>query len=323
MPFNFFMSKNRVLPLIFVLSLLLNFSFLYVLIQNRGSLNILKSTAALQAKYPFLSRRAMSDSPNDLILNFLNLRNQLTKQTEPYGNNFSAYFEYLPTGTSIGINSTQEFYAASLFKVPVIMAYYHKLERVKDTNDDVLIIEKQDLDKDFGTLWKKGAGTKIKASEAIFLALSQSDNTAAKVIARQVDNQDFQAVYQALDINLQTGTGGAITTTRDYSKSLKALYFASVINRDHSNQILMDLSKSPFNDELVAGLPSGTLVSHKIGDYRDAKNNKAYYDCGIVYVPRRPYLLCISSVTDEQTARQRMKEISQAIYDYIYILNTP
>ena len=317
MSLNLFMSRNKFLLLIFVLSLLLNFSFLYVLIQNRVSLNFLSSTASLQAKYPFLSRRAMNDNPNDLILNFLNLRNELTKQTAPYQNNFSAYFEYLPTGTSVGINSTQEFYAASLFKVPVIMAYYHKQERVGNINDEVLIIEKQDLDKNFGNLWKKGARTKIKASEAIFLALSRSDNTAAKVIARQVDEEDFQAVYQALDINFQTGSGGAITTTRDYSKSLKALYFASVINRDHSNQILMDLSKSSFNDKLVAGLPSGTLVAHKIGDYRDAKNNQAFYDCGLVYLPKRPYLLCMSSVGDQNTAKSRMKNFSKSVFDYV------
>lgn len=315
------MNKNKIFLLVFALSLLLNFSFLYVLIQNRGSLNILKSTAVLQARYPFLSRRAMTDNPNDLILNFLSLRAALTKQTDPYQNNFSAYFEYLSTGTSIGINSTQEFYAASLFKLPVIMAYYHKQERIGDTTDKVLTIEKKDLDKDFGNLWKKGAGTKIKASEAISLALSQSDNTAAKVIARQVDDQDFQAVYQALDITFQTGSGGAITTTRDYSKSLKALYFASVINRDHSNQILMDLSRSSFNDKLVAGLPSGTLVSHKIGDYRDAKNNKAYYDCGLVYLPKRPYLLCMASIGDQNTARSRMKDFSKAVFDYVNNVN--
>ncbi len=63
--------------------------------------------------------------------------------------------------------------------------------------------------------------------------------------------------------------------------------------------------------------PSNVLVAHKIGDYNDDKGNEAFMDCGIVYVPRRPYALCMLSIGDEQTARERMQAVSGTIYDYI------
>lgn len=310
------MSKSKVLQVLLVLSLVLNLAFAFVLVQNKTDLLSLRSTSALQSKYPFLSHRALSTNTNDILLNFLGLRQNLQKQVAPYNDNFGFYFEYLPSGTSIGVNSTNDFYSASLFKVPVVMAYYHYLERTGKSGE-TLMIQKEDIDKNFGDLWKKGAGAKISSDDAIRLALSESDNTAAKVIARKVEDQDFQAVYPALDLNLQTGSGGAILSARDYSTVIKALYFSSVIKREDSNKVLQYLSQSKFDDKLVAGLPKGTLVAHKIGDYRDGKDNKSYMDCGIVYLPQRPYMLCMMSVGDEKTAQSRMSKLSKTIYNYV------
>jgi beta-lactamase class A len=80
---------------------------------------------SLQKKYPLLSKRILQEYPIDVIINFLDLRRELRSQVEPYGSTFGFYFEYLPTGTTIGVNEKLDFYAASLFKVPVVMAYYH------------------------------------------------------------------------------------------------------------------------------------------------------------------------------------------------------
>ena len=50
------------------------------------------------------------------------------------------------------------------------------------------------------------------------------------------------------------------------------------------------------NSRLVAGLPSDVKISHKFGE-REAKENgvtiQQLHDCGIVYYPKYPYLICI------------------------------
>lgn len=68
-----------------------------------------------EKEYPLLSKRILQEFPQDVLVNFLGLRTDLKNQVEPYGEDFGFYFEYLPTGTSIGINSEDDFYAASLF----------------------------------------------------------------------------------------------------------------------------------------------------------------------------------------------------------------
>lgn len=271
----------------------------------------------LQQKYPLLSKRVLMEFPQDILINFLDLRKQLKTQVAPYGDDFGVYFEYLPTGTTIGLNEKKEFYAASLFKLPVVMAYYHARERLKKEDDPILTIQESQMDSQFGDFWKKGAGTKIKASDAVRLALTESDNTAARLLVSAIDKQDFEAVYQGLDVDLQSDKQGALISAKNYASILKALYFSSVLTKDDSQNILDLLTKTKFPDKLAAGVPTHVSVAHKIGDFVDEKGQEGFRDCGIVYVPRRPYILCMFSVGDEQKARDRMQTVSRFVYEYV------
>lgn len=278
---------------------------------------------AQKEKYPLLATRVLLENPVDVLVSFLPLRNNLRNETAPWGDGFGMYFEYLPTGTSININGLSEFHAASLFKTPVVMAYFRTRERLNKTDDPTVSLRPEDLDSQFGDLWKKGAGYKIKLSEAVRLALEESDNTAARILVPFIGSVDFEAVYQGLDINLNVDKSGAILTAKSYSSIFKALYFSSVLNKDDSQLVLNYMTKSKFPDKLQAGVPLNVTVSHKIGDFVDKDGNEAFTDCGIVYVPRRPYLLCMVSRTDEQTARGRMQDISKMIYDFVSSTNPP
>jgi beta-lactamase class A len=184
-------------------------------------------------------------------------------------------------------------------------------------SDPIFTIKKEHIDSEFGELWRKGEGYQIKASDAIRLALIESDNTAAKVIATEITDVDFRAVYNALDIDLNADQQGALVSAKNYSSILKALYFSSVISKDSSESILDMLTKTKFPDKLAAGVPQNIMVAHKIGNFKDKDGNEGFRDCGIVYAHRRPYVLCMFSVGDEALARERMQLVSKMIYDYV------
>ena len=273
--------------------------------------------AALQQNtYSLLSRRVLVENSSDIIINFLSLRSRLNEMTQPYGNNFALYFEYLPTGVSIGVNSGQEFYSASLFKLPVVMAYFRHKENNNINYDIKEKLTTNMLDSRYGNLWIRGAGYQIGLDEAAKLALTDSDNTAVNALGPYITSSDFNDVYNAIDIDLNLTSNGVISTAKSYSSILKSLFFSALLSKDDSQKILSYLTESKFNDKLVAGLPSGVTVAHKIGVYQNG-GDKAYSDCGIVYIPNRPYMLCMISKSDEQTARDRMKLISQTVYDYV------
>lgn len=270
-----------------------------------------------EKKYPYLSKRILREFPQDVLINFLELRQQLQIETDPYGDTFGLYFEYLPTGTSIAINANTEFYGASLIKVPLVMGYYHMRERTKLQGDPLLEIQKEQINKEFGDLWKKGAGYKIRASEAVKLALIESDNTAVNLLIPFITTEDFDKVYESLDIDFRTDPNGAVISAKNYASILKALYFSSVLSKESSQEILDMLTKTKFPDKLQAGVPQNITVAHKIGDFVGKNGEVGYRDCGIVYIPKRPYLLCMFSKTDEQTARERMQAVSVQVYRYV------
>ena len=61
-----------------------------------------------------------------------------------------------------------------------------------------------------------------------------------------------------------------------------------------SEKALQILASADFHKGIVAGVPAGTIVAHKFGERAFADNNiKQLHDCGIVYSPSGPYLVCI------------------------------
>lgn len=274
-----------------------------------------------EREYPFLSKRIFLENQNDMLINFTPLRQALReyvkKQKEPLG----VYFEYLPSGVSIGVNDTVEVNLASLLKVPVVMAVYKQIESGKIKKSNVIEIKEEHLDQRFGEGWKMGEGTKLTVEHAITLALTESDNTASNVLLSSLPDGAIDDVFDSLDIPKDTKGSFHFISPKSYSSILRSLYLSSYLSNVFSNEIITLLTKTKFTNQIPAGVPSTIPVAHKIGvfDLKDAP--KTYSDCGIVYVPNRPYVLCIMTSASEEEATAYMQHISKMVYGYIYAVN--
>jgi beta-lactamase class A len=266
-------------------------------------------------KYSLLAPRILSEKPTDTLINFLPLRTQLREYVAPFDGTFALYFEYLPTGTSIGVNEKTTLTAASLIKVPTVMAYYRQMEKQGFSIDGQSVrLQESFFDKGSGSLWTRGAGAVVTLEEAVRLALVESDNTATFVIASVLDQASFDEVYEGLDIEFVKKDANIDISPKSYTSILKALYFAAVLSKEHSQEILAMLTQTPFDDKLVAGIPKSVVVAHKIGIVSD---QNVFHDCGIVYVPSRPYALCMFSQVPDSATRERMREVSRMVYEYV------
>lgn len=274
------------------------------------------------SQYPFLSKRIFAENQNDVIINFIPLRQALKEYIGKQENKVGVYFEYLPSGTSIGINDKEEVKLASLSKVPIAMSIYRKVERGEISLSDMLVIEKKHLDQDFGTLWQRGEGTIISVEELIRLALTESDNTAYQVLYNQLTYKEISEVYEGLDVPIdQEKVGGfsPIVSPKNYSSIFRSLYLSSFLTEKNSNTILKMLTQTPFNDKLAAGVPATIPVAHKIGVFEtlDDASQDVFIDCGIVYVPNRPYIVCAFVLDTDEMAKKHLSYISEMIYGYI------
>lgn len=275
-------------------------------------------TGDTQANYPLLSSRIFADNPNDILVRFFPLRKQLEAKFNslPEGTQYSFYFEYLPSGTAIRIGDDNELVAASLIKVPLVMNLYRAAELEKINLDQAVTIQENELDNGYGDLWQKGAGATFTLRRLAQYALEQSDNTATHAIydhMKGVLSEEDQSLAQ-LDVDQNLENGQAVINAKSYSFVMKSLYFSAYLTRDHSQEILRYLTKSTEHNRLTKELPSDVKVAHKNGVYNQAW---AESDCGIVYLPKRPYVICVMVGLPETQANSFIADVSKTIYDYI------
>ncbi len=252
-----------------------------------------------------------------MLINFVDLRTSLQTYVDNLKDSVGVYFEYLPSGNSIGVNSGNEYILVSLLKLPVVMAVYKKVEQGKVNLNEELTIEKGDLDSQFGTLYQKGAGTKITVKQAILLTLTNSDNTAKNALGHLISNNNILDVFNSLDIPQDTDKNNPVVSPKNYSSILRSLYLSSYLTRPYSNLMLDDMTKSHFNDKIAQPIPNDIPVAHKIGVHEVVNDVPIYSDCGIVYLPHRPYILCIMTKAPDDKAKEYMQTISKLVYDYV------
>lgn len=301
----FFM--NRLLAVLLTVSFFLNVFLIFKRAEPSDT----------QQGFTYLSKRILTENQNDILISFIPLRAAMKEYVGKQSDEIGVYFEYLPSGTSIGVNNDIEVRLASLIKIPVVMAIYKQIERGNLKKDQTLTIREEDIDKLFGNLWKKGSGAKISVEEAVRISLVESDNTATKTLASALPERALDDIFDNLDIPKDTQGTLFVISPKNYSSILRSLYLSSYLTKDHSNEILEILTQTNFKDKLPAGVPQDIKVAHKTGVF---ESEQAYSDCGIFYPANRPYLLCIMAKSNESKAREYMQHISKMVYEHIVVL---
>lgn len=275
-----------------------------------------------QEKYSLLADRVLLGSDKDRTVNFRDLRQKLTEYTtvNMHSAPYSLYFEYLPTGTSIGLNESNNLVGASLLKVPFAIQYFRAIEEDKLHPDDIVTIQQSHLDATYGDLYQKGSGYKLTINTVVRTMLLDSDNTAlrllADVLSEKASIDTIDEIFSFVDLNYESDQDGStLIGAGSYSSILKCLYFACYVSNAHSQEILNLLTQSRFDDRLKRYIPQETMpiVAHKIGSFGKSTQS----DCGIFYEPKKPYILCVMVNGDDATASQHIGKISIIVHEYI------
>ena len=198
----------------------------------------------------------------------------------------------LNAGPWFGINNQDLFSPSSLLKVPVMMAYYKEAEK----NPLILTQEityTQDpaglANENFPPKHPLVKGKTYTVEQLIEQMIIESDNVALLLLEDKIGNDKINQV--TLDMGI-TNYQDLSMSVVDYATLFRVLYYATYLNKDYSEKALEILSRVEFTQGLVAPLPKEIVVSHKFGE-READGVHQLHDCGIVYYPKHPYLVCI------------------------------
>jgi hypothetical protein len=93
------------------------------------------------------------------------------------------------------------------------------------------------------------------------------------------------------------------------------------LNQASSNKLLGIMDDSSFQDGLAAGVPSTVTVANKFGERflnsstPGIPTDFELHDCGILYPPQNPYILCVMTKGNDYTKLAKViADVSRAVY---------
>ena len=240
----------------------------------------------------------------------------------------SVYFRGLNTGKWVSVNPAGFFSPASLMKVPVLMAILKQAEtdphvlgkRVKFTGTTAL----SDRAPYFAPSKKLEAGKTYTIDELLNRMIVYSDNDALALLVEYVGKPVISLIFREFSLPDPFAEGSSeeqySLTVEQYVLFLRILYNASYLNKEMSEKALELLTRVEFRQGLAEGVPPDVPVAHKFGErvWDDGPQGKQLHDCGIIYYPAHPYLLCIMTRgASFEYLDDGIKETTQAVYEEV------
>jgi beta-lactamase class A len=231
------------------------------------------------------------------------------------------YFRDLNGGPRAVVNTDFRSIPSSLLKVPVAISAYEHAESHPGFLDTKVPFTKNsgtDMGEFFQPAERISAGSSYSVTELIRYMLADSDNEALFLLGNLLDQNELADSYTHLGITTPSSgnRSGYTLDVSTYASFFRTLYNSTYLSRADSEKVLSVLAQSSFNQGLAAGIPRNIVIAHKFGEASSPDGAKQLHDCGIVYKPKQPYLICVMTKgTDFSSLAGVISHISEMVYD--------
>jgi len=218
-----------------------------------------------------------------------------------YSGRVSIYIKDLKTGRVWMHNPDDLFPAASLIKVPILIATFYKLKEGGVSLDERLKITRLNRRGGSGSLKWRPDGTSLTLRDVLTHMINESDNTATQMVLERIGIGYVQQQFPRMGL-LYTGIyeegmsikGGRVahenyTTAREMDMLFEKIYRGEAVDKT-SSDIMMEILKKPkaVASRLQKGMPSGWEIAHKTGLLR-----QACHDSAIFFTPNGDYAITV------------------------------
>ncbi|HEX5847666.1 MAG TPA: serine hydrolase [Rubrobacter sp.] len=244
------------------------------------------------------------------------LRKELQRIAQIYPANYGVVVFDPSSGETIAMGADQQFDAASLGKLPTLMALYKAAANGEVNLKDEISMQASDVQAyGTGVLYTYPIGYTMTLRECAQHLIKQSDNTAWKMLDRYLGTDYIRAeLYRAGATSTEYWIPN-ITTPNDVLLMLEKISDPSYTTPYLSNEMLGLMQNTEFEDRLPQPLPEGTRVSHKIGYF-----GSTFADAGIVFpkgaehTKEAYFIVVMASETGWGTSQEATQEMSLATY---------
>lgn len=263
---------------------------------------------------PMLPRFSVFSTPQQAQDRFVyELKRETKRQTDAATGNYGVFYADITKPYAFGLNHKEIFTAASVNKVPIVAVLYHLDHKGKLDLDEKITIQKNDMQLyGTGSIQYQKPGVVYSLKTLARLAMQQSDNTAAHVLAKRIGMPTIQTTIEDWGLT-QTDMEDNKTSPYDMYLLFRKIYNAELTNVAKTQELLGFMVDTDIEDRLPADMPGGVNVYHKTGD-----NVGALHDVGIIWKDDTVFFLAVMTSdigNKEKETKETIANIARSILD--------
>ncbi|MBU5465278.1 class A beta-lactamase-related serine hydrolase [Virgibacillus sp. MSJ-26] len=263
------------------------------------------------------------------------LTEKIQKIAEQYGGSWGIVLEDLDRGDKWEWQADEIFYAASIIKVPIMVAAYDALEKKEISFSDTVRLNREELVGGSGVLQHLSPGmTSLTIYDLVVLMIVQSDNTATNMLIDLLGVDKIKKVmtdhgwtnskcYNKLMTIPVEREGSNIINANEMSMMLKQMVTGKLVSAHACEEMITIMKKQQIRDSLPGKLPSPEAdiiggqptweLANKTGNI-----TKVRHDIGIFYVEKRTFIATIlSRGIDDYQSIIALQNMGLEIFNYL------
>jgi beta-lactamase class A len=264
---------------------------------------------------------------------FSKLSRQLEEWKSRVPGTWGVWVEDLETAESWTWNETRPFYAASLIKVPIMVAVYREMAKERLRLGEELVLQPEDQVGGSGVLQHLSPGLRIPIRDLVTLMIIQSDNTATNMLIDRIGKEAIRETmaelgmknslfYNPLMIIPADREGVNAVTAEDMASCYRKIARGEAVSWHACRQMIRILKRQQFRDCFPSSLPPaendvpiGSLPAWELA-HKTGMVNRVLHDTGILYVGDHAVLLiALSEGLEYREAAKLLGELARLVYD--------
>lgn len=226
------------------------------------------------------------------------MNRQILTQLRQMPGEIAAYYQDLHTGRCWGWNAELDFPAASVIKVPILLAVFQAAQHGLLSLDQKVQVELRHHVGGAGVLFELHDGIEVTVLDLCRLMIVVSDNVASNFLLDLLPEGAMTQFFTQLSMH-QSVLGRRFmeqprpghdnrTSAFDMGVCMVALARGDLLDRSHTNQALSILRRQQFREKIPLMLPPELSVAHKTGELEGIR-----HDVALVEVREQPYVLSL------------------------------
>jgi beta-lactamase class A len=223
----------------------------------------------------------------------------------------------------VDLTGATPFPAASMIKLPILIAFFQDVDAGKIRLDDKLAMSKDMIAQGSGDMQSMPPGTQFTALETATQMIIASDNTATNMLIARLGgiaalNERFKSwglTNTALKNVLPDLEGTNLTSPKELANLMVRVSQGELVSMRSRDRMLSIMQRTLNNSQLPQGLGEGATIAHKTGDI-----GTLIGDVGLVDMPngkRYAVAVMVKRSFNDDRAYDLVQKMSSAVYQHL------